>query len=115
MAKWTNEQREAARERLGRLGVEPGTRVYTVLRSVSRSGMSRTMSVHVVHGGELYDVTRSVAVLTDNGEDKRGNLRVAGAGMDMGFAVVYALGHALYPDRTDRYRDGGYALRQVWA
>jgi hypothetical protein len=61
-----------------------------------------------------------------------GGLKIGGCGMDMGFALVYALGRKLYPDGFDcagercpsndhcnrveatHHKDGGYALRHAW-
>ena len=101
------EQREADMERLERVGIVPGARVYTVLRGVSRSGMQRTMTVHVVHDGAIVGVTSAVARLLGNRVNEHGAMMVRGVGMDMGFAVVYALGRVLHDD--------GYAMRQEWA
>jgi hypothetical protein len=106
----------------------PGSTVHTNLVSVSRSGMSRLISVHCVD----QDVDR-----------KHLALKVGGCGMDMGFSVVYNLSATLYPNgfacigrkpehghscpandhsNGDRnYRKGhqhkqagGYALRHRW-
>lgn len=50
-------------------------------------------------------------------------IRVGGAGMDMGFHLVYSLGSALWPDGTKKPhgtrngepdRAGGYALKHQW-
>jgi len=54
--------------------------------------------------------------------DRQG-LRMGGAGMDMGFAAVYALGCALWPKGTPKPhgtrngvpdREGGYAIKHAW-
>ena len=45
--------REHAKERLLSYYLEPGDKVYTMVRSVSSSGMSRTMSVYVVKDKQL--------------------------------------------------------------
>lgn len=92
--------------------------VYTAIRSVSRSGMSRTMDLYVIRDGELRRITWHVAKAGGYTMNKRGHLRVSGGGMDMGFAVVYHLGHVLF-DGTARARrshngNGGYALNQKW-
>lgn len=119
--------------------LKPGTTVYTCLRQRSPSGMSRHISLHVVEDGEVRDITRWVArVLRDRVSDKTGGLVVGGAGMDMGFHVVYNLGSVLYPagftcpgkgcpsnehvnsprpaPRKGRKHtgDGGYALAHQW-
>lgn len=109
-----------ARERLADL--KPGTTIYTNLRRVSASGMSRLISVHVVQDGEIRDISHPVAVLTGSSFNRDVfALRVQGAGMDMGFHVVYSLGRKLFPDgvksRKAGYpedRDGGYAFDHRW-
>jgi hypothetical protein len=86
---------------------------YTILKSVSASGMSRTMKVVTYHEGQVIDLTWYVAkagigTLTERNGQRV--LRVGGCGMDMGFHVVYSLSVALYGSAND----GGYNLRQEW-
>lgn len=108
-----------------RKGLSPRDSVYTCLRNVSRSGMSRRITVHVVHDGELLDITWHVHNVT--GFSMRdGQLIVNGCGMDMGFHVVYTLGRYLFPDGFAQHgrgrngdasgwdNDGGYALNHRW-
>ena len=122
----------------------PGDTVYTTVRSVARSGMSRTMDVYVMRDNEPWRITYSVAKATGHQyDDRREALRIGGCGMDMGFALVYDLSYALWPDGFDcidpmnedrSYRtgcpsndhsnhprdtfthhdSGGYALRHRW-
>jgi len=103
-------------ERANLLGmIKPGDTVYTVIRSVAKSGMSRTMSVFVIREGRLVNVTFSVAkVLGYTLVDVDGHraIRVNGVGMDMGYHVVYSLGHALY--RRTEGEDPGYSLNHAW-
>lgn len=119
--------------------LKPGDKVYTILRQVSRSGMSRHISTVIsTQDGGNYDITYLVAkVLGERRNEHDGGLVVGGCGMDMGFDVVYRLGHALWPqgfdcvgrdkchsadhsngDRdyspTHHHKSGGYALRQAW-
>ena len=86
---------------------------YTILKSVSSSGMSRTMKVVTYHEGQVIDLTWYVAragigTLTEKNGQRV--VRVGGCGMDMGFHVVYSLSVALYGSAND----GGYNLRQEW-
>lgn len=108
--------------------LRPGTTVYTVIRSVSSSGMSRTMDVYTIHKGQLTYLTGYVAKVTGSSRTKQGAIRSQGGGMDMGFALIYYLSRVLYPkgfklakgqygrnsDTSGRDDDGGYALRQQW-
>lgn len=91
-------KRDEALDTLRRL-CPPGTRVFTVLRHVSRSGMSRDIDVYILQDGDRVWLSRlaaKAAGLTFN--ERRECIRMGGCGMDMGFALVYTLSHALYPD-----------------
>ena len=87
--------------------LRPGTTVYTVLRSVSASGMSRCLDLYCVHQGEIIRLTWSAAKALDQTYDSRRQaLRVAGCGFDVGHDAAYSLGLALFGD--------GDALRHSW-
>ena len=80
-----------------------GTEVYTLIRSVSKSGMSRRISFFVVNDGKLEDIDWLMiraGIGKRRGHDN--GLYVTGAGMDMCFAMVYDLASTLHKD--------GYAL-----
>ena len=84
-----------------------GARVTTVVTHVSASGMSRRFRVLAARssrteGPWIDDMTLSVARVLGWRTTDRGELVVAGAGMDMGFHTVYTLAWRLYGD--------GYAL-----
>lgn len=84
-----------------------GTTVYTVLRTVSPSGMSRRISAYVIIDNEprfLDGLIERAGYFKRRG-DKEG-LYLSGAGMDMGFHLVYSLSKRLHND--------GYALNQKW-
>lgn len=108
MTKYTAEEIAESAEYLHyRLG--EGQIVYTNLRHVAQSGMSRAISVHVIYNGEIVDLTHHVARFLDYSTENVGRgrgLNVWGAGMDMGFHIVYSLAHKLYGD--------GYALNHRW-
>jgi len=88
--------------------LKPGDTVYTVLRSVSRSGMSREIGVlkQRADGGFWYPNYAAATVLGYRLNKHGDGLKVSGCGMDMGFHVVYSLSQALFGD--------GYALKQSW-
>lgn len=125
-----NEALAALREIL-----KPGDKVYTVIRSVSKSGMSRCMDVYAFpknQKGEcekryLTGFCASLGIGTQSLEMwRRGDgMRVSGCGMDMGFHVVYTLGRMLWPEGNGKFvtgrngdrgaeTDGGYLLKQEW-
>lgn len=108
----------------------PGSVVYAIIRSVARSGMSRTMDLYAMEKGEagphLRYLTGYVSRVLGLSRDKEGAARIHGCGMDMVFATVHDLSYALH-GREDRaipeerkgrpvsptresYR-GGYSLR----
>ena len=114
----------------------PGTVVRTILRHVSRSGMTRAISLLGPDDFNLdYLAARAGLGNIDN---RYGGLRVSGCGMDMGYHLVYSLSRMLYPNghpctgdpntcrsndhsNGDReyvagklHRDGGYALGHRW-
>lgn len=83
--------------------IKPGDTVYTILRNVSRSGMSREIGVVLLANGEdgrTIDLhpNYSVAVVLGERCGKRDGVIVGGAGMDMGFHLVYSLSSALFPN-----------------
>ena len=105
--------------------------VSIVCRSVSRSGMSRVLSLYIVKGGEIVGISALAGKLL--GERRADGwsynaITVRGCGMDMGFATVYNLGRVLFPKgyrlrKNDHRRngsqekndcDGGYSLRHRW-
>jgi hypothetical protein len=122
---------DEAVERLQRM-LKPGDTVQTILRHVSRSGMSRSISP-VFNGEEIsYLVGPALGMKYDQ---KNSGLKISGCGMDMGFSIVYDLGRELWPngvpcigekcrsndhsngDRNYKphlHKDSGYALHQTW-
>lgn len=104
--------------------IRPKQDVYTILRSVAASGMSRTLSVATVGAdSQIHDITGAVAIALGERTTDRGHIRVGGCGFDAGFDVVYRLGRALWPDGTPEPHgarngqpdsDGGYALTHRW-
>lgn len=97
----------ADRKELKELLKKADYQVYTVLRHVSRSGMTRVIQPIVMLDGEPYYLRASVADLLDYKLSKKHDgLIVYGCGMDMGFHIVYQLSSELFGD--------GYKLKQRW-
>jgi len=87
--------------------LKAGDTVYTILRHVSASGMSRLLDVYCIKDNKPLRLTWNVAVALERTYDRRKEaLRVSGAGEDVGFATVYHLSHTLFGD--------GYALQHRW-
>lgn len=105
--------------------IKPGQGIYTILTHVSSSGMSRRIKLVIgTPEGGVHSITRYVAEACGYRlNDSEGSIIMGGCGMDMGFAAVYALGRALWPDGTpephgvrngEPDRAGGYALKHAW-
>lgn len=102
----------------------PGAKVYCILRSVSASGMSRSISLYVQKSdGDMRNIDSLSADALGYKLAKQAGVMVSGCGMDMGFHLVYALGCALWPAGPETTHgshngtpdtDGGYALKHVW-
>jgi len=94
----------------------PGMTVYTILDSVSRSGMCRNIRLLTLEGDGprylSYHAARMLGYAINGHSDA---IRITGCGMDMGFALVYDLSSALFArDENDTQHSGGYALNQRW-
>ena len=87
--------------------------LYTSLKSVSSSGMSRDMKVLSALDGQILDLTYYVGKLGIGTIKERNGqrvIRVGGCGMDMGFHVVYSVSAVLYG-----YEErGAYTIRHEW-
>jgi hypothetical protein len=110
--------------------LKPGMTVYTTLRSVARSGMSRRLDVQAVIDGKIEWLTGRVAALgigsytLEDWKHSRG-MSIGGCGSDAGFDTVYNLSHELWPGGNGKYvtgrngdkkpeTDGGYLLNHKW-
>lgn len=100
--------------------IKPGTTVYTVLRHVSNSGMQRRIDVFVIDENRISCISGFVSGLTHYQlHASKPGLVANGCGMDMGYAIVHALGNALWPTphgtrNGEPDSSGGYALRHEW-
>lgn len=120
----TKEKKQQAAEAIETLRklLKPGDTVHGIIRSVSRSGMSRRIDFYKLVDGDRIYLT---GLMVDVGighqsykdwQQSRG-MRVDGCGMDMIFACVYQLGCILWPNGCDggahrnSATNGGYALR----
>lgn len=90
--------------------LKPGDVVYTVLRHVASSGMSRRLDVYTIQDNRPRWLTSLVSTACGYSRYKgHGPLVVGGVGMDMGFAVTYDLARVVFRDGfkctgTDRGR-----------
>ena len=135
MTKLQQEREHAKDLLLNQYKVQPGETIYTKALHVSRSGMMRVVDVYIMRDNQPLRISHSVAQLVHSYNRKHEGVEVGGCGMDVGFEVVYNLGHALFGDgfmctgtgcpsndhsNGDRdftphlHTSGGYALRQRW-
>ena len=87
--------------------VPRGRRVYTLIRHVSRSGMSREISLFVADAvGCIICIDYFVKTVLGRRIGKHDGIVIQGCGMDMGYALVHDLGEVLH--------NSGYSLNHEW-
>lgn len=121
-AEYLAARKDYARLMLSKM-IEPGSVIYTKVLHVSRSGMMRRISAYVTtkdNPPQITCIDHLFAELTHYKHHDAGGIIMDGCGMDMTFALVYALGAAMWPDGTpaphgtrngEPDSDGGYALK----
>ena len=93
----------------------PGQIVYTVLKSVSSSGMSRKIDLLIVNDGNIQNINFYVLQSEGSSTEKwEKGITANGCGMDMGFNLVYNLSYRLFNDPNNKETDAGYKLKQQW-
>ena len=93
--------------------MDVGNTIYTVLRHVSSSGMTRYIDLYVIKDNRPLRITWSAAqALGWTYDSQRESLKVTGCGMDMGFHTVYSLARVIYNGKVDG--DAGYSLQHNW-
>ncbi len=101
---------DIAKDRL-REWMPKGSTVYTILETVSKSGMRRTIRLVVLVNGEaepypIHPNYNAALVLGRTQATKGDGIVCNGCGMDMGFDLVYSLSCSLYGE--------GDALKHRW-
>jgi len=89
--------------------LKAGDTVYTVLRHVSASGMSRRIDLYTIQDNKPVYLSGYYAMLQGE-EPPQNGYKVGGCGMDMGFHLVYTLSSLLFGFDNR----GGYELRHEW-
>lgn len=79
----------------------PGTRIYTLISHVSRSGMTRHVRLFVVSKGRIAEITGPVASVCGNSvaRDNYG-LKVGGCGFGAGCDTVNSLSFQLHGQKS---------------
>lgn len=68
-----------------------GGKIYCQVNSVSKSGMSRTISVFIVHKGDIINLNYTPFWKIYGDSKRNGVVRIKGCGMDMLFEATYRL------------------------
>lgn len=102
MTTYKKSEVEEAKAELSKL-LHPGDTVYCIVRHVSKSGMQRVISLHILDDDgygkpTIRDINGYAAKAMGYRLDRdRWGLVVNGCGMDMCFDLVYSLGRVLFP------------------
>lgn len=99
--KMNKDEKQHAIERLKEILSDTST-IYTLVTTVSQSGMSRSIKCLVIYKGELLDISALVAKAIEyRFDNKNGGVKIKGCGMDMGWHLVEnALSYALYGETS---------------
>lgn len=98
---------------LKKMGVKPGSDIYTIVTHVSSSGMSRHIRCYIpttnvstdyktgkkTRKAGITDITGLVATACgfSRARGSSWDIVMGGSGMDMAFQVVYVLGRTMFP------------------
>lgn len=88
------------------------TKIYTILRRVSSSGMSRIIDMFYIQKNQHISIhfnTDKVFNYKRQNHNQEMGYRVNGCGMDMGFHLVNSLSYSVSSDNKD-----GYYFKQEW-
>ena len=123
MAQFTKTETKEAQAYLLEI-LQPGATIYTDLRHVAASGTTRWIDLYCVEDGRIRNITwLACKAGALSWCSRRNAIKMAGCGMDMGFAAVYDIGCSLWPTGTPEPHgtrngepdsNGGYALRHQW-
>ena len=72
-------------------------KIWATVHTVSKSGMSRTISLYMVHKGEIVCLDWSFGKIYGDSITKDREVRISGCGMDMLFEANYRLFNACCP------------------
>ena len=78
--------------------LDKGDTIYGIVKSVSASGMSRTIKFYTIKDNRPMFLSWSISQLLGYKMKEDGTIKVNGVGMDMIFATVYELGAVVHSD-----------------
>ena len=80
--------------------------IYSIIRHVSQSGMTRHISFFIIHNNEIWHIDNLISDYLDYRPNKRYDaLVVGGCGMDMAFSVVNNLQETMKQSKNVTYID----------
>ena len=80
--------------------------IYSIIRHVSQSGMTRHISFFIIHNNEIWHIDNLISDYLDYRSNKNYNgLVVQGCGMDMAFSVVNHLQEKMKHSKNVTYID----------
>ena len=82
-------------------------KIYAQVNSVSRSGMSRTITLFIIHKNEIINLNYTIFsnVYADKSNVREGIARINGYGMDMLFEATYRLYNFLFDQNRKPYQN----------
>ena len=82
-------------------------KIYAQVNNVSRSGMSRTITLFIIHKNEIINLNYTIfsKVYADKSDLREGIARINGCGMDMLFEATYRLYNFLFDQNRKPYQD----------
>lgn len=92
--------------------VKPDTQIYTILRHVSRSGMSRQISFVMFQDNQPLYLNYHIGRLFGLKYGKHDGLIIGGCGMDMGYHIVHNLSVELFSRDGEYDHDAAYTLKE---
>lgn len=121
--KYTKSEKQEALDKL-KSWIKKGDTIHTTVKHVSKSGMTRHISVRHLKATDnperpvnVSNYDYHVARVLDLPEAPNyQGVKIGGCGMDMGFHLVYSLSRALFKDepKGEGDRDHGYWIKQEW-
>lgn len=78
--------------------LDKGATIYGIVKSVSKSGMSRRIKFFTIKDNRPFILTYTIGQLLGYNLKDDGTISVSGVGMDMIFKVVYDLGLVVHND-----------------
>ena len=87
---------------------ESNNKVIAVIKSVSKSGMSRRIKFYYHDGARCLNITRLIATINGYSINNNGEMLVSGCGMDMVFNTLYNFNNHCMNIENNKVKGGEY-------